>query len=243
MKRIKILFLINFLVLIVGFLPTSMNVNSTSDSIILNDDISLNDLSSWWWEPLELLSAEFDTNNYFSRIAVDNSNDIHIVTNSDENILSAGTDRDVFYKKFDYVTKSWSELELVSTDSSSFSEVPGIAVDSTGSVHVVWLESDDILGSGVDRDICYREKTSSGWGSIELVSIESDSTSTYLSIVADSNGVAHVAWEDFADYTLADGDQDIFYKHRSALGIWSAAEIVTDLSTQSAYNPEIQLDS
>ncbi len=243
MKRIKILFLINFLVLIVGFLPTSMNVNSTYDSIMLNDDIRLNDLSSWWWEPLELISTGFDTNNYFSRIAVDNSNNMHVVTSSDEDILSAGTDRDVFYKKFDYVTKIWSEPELVSTVSSSFSEMPEIAVDSTGSVHVVWLESDDILGSGADRDICYREKTSSGWGSIELVSIESDSTSTYLSIVADSNGVAHVAWEDFADYTLPDGDQDIFYKHRSALGIWSAAEIITDLSTTSAYNPEIQLDS
>jgi hypothetical protein len=201
------------------------------------------DLSSWWWEPLELISTEFDTNNYYSRIAVDNRNDIHIVTCSGEDILSAGTDLDVFYKKFDYVTKSWSELELVSTGSSSFSEVPEIAIDSAGSIHIVWLESDDILGSGPDRDICYRGKTSSGWSSIELVSVESDSTSTYVSIVADSNGVTHVVWEDFADIIIVDGNQDIYYKHRSAVGIWSAAEIVTDLSIQSAYNPEIQLDS
>ncbi|MHA1516934.1 MAG: hypothetical protein ACTSPF_15530 [Candidatus Heimdallarchaeaceae archaeon] len=229
MKRIKILFPIIFLVLIVGFLPISMNVNSLSEKVSINDDIRLNDLSSWWWEPLELLSEEFDTNNRFSRIAIDNSDDIHIVTSSAEDILGAGTDFDIFYKKFDYVTKIWSELELVSTDSSSLSEMPEIAVESTGSVHVVWLESDDILGSDTDRDICYREKTSSGWGSIELVSIESDSTSTYVSIVADSNGVAHVAWEDFADYTLPDGDQDIFYKHRSAMGIWSAAEMISQI--------------
>jgi len=220
-----------------------MNVNSLSEKVSINDDIRLNDLSSWWWEPLELISPEFDTHNFFSKIAVDNSNNIHIITSSDDDILGSGTDRDVFYKIFDYVTKSWSELELVSTDGSSYSENPDIAVDSTGTVHVVWLESADILGSGTDRDICYKEKTSSGWSPTELVSIESDSTSTYLSIVADSNAVVHVAWEDFADYTLADGDQDIFYKHRSSAGIWSAAKIITDLSTSSTYSPDIQLDS
>ncbi|MBY9001429.1 MAG: hypothetical protein KGD64_10965 [Candidatus Heimdallarchaeota archaeon] len=232
-----------FMVMLLMIIPISSITNSMVYEDITEQSVNDKDLSSWWWEPLELLSAEFDTNNYFSRIAVDNSNNIHIVTSSDEDILSAGLDRDVFYKKFDYVTKSWSELELVSSDGSSYSENPDIAVDSTGTVHVVWLESADILGSGTDRDICYREKTSSGWGSTELVSIESDSTSTYLAIVADSNGVAHVVWEDFADYTLADGDQDIFYKHRSAAGIWSAARIVTDLSTQSAFSPDIQLDS
>ena len=158
MKRIKILFPIIFLVLIVGFLPISMNVNSLSEKVSINDDIRLNDLSSWWWEPLELISPEFDTHNFFSKIAVDNSNNIHIITSSDDDILGSGTDRDVFYKIFDYVTKSWSELELVSTDGSSYSENPDIAVDSTGTVHVVWLESADILGSGTDRDICYKGK-------------------------------------------------------------------------------------
>lgn len=200
-------------------------------------------LSSWWWEPLELLSAEFDSNNYYSSFAVDNNNNLYFVTCSSEDILSAGTDLDVFYKKFDYGTKSWSDLELISTDSVSNSDAPVIAVDSTGTVHIAWFESGDILGSGLDRDIYYRQKTSSGWGSIELVSLESDSASSYLSIIADSNGVAHVVWEDYTDYLIADGDQDIFYKHRSAAGIWSAAEIVTDLSTQSTYAPDIQLDS
>ncbi len=224
-------------------IPISSLTNSMIYENMTEQSVNNKDLSSWWWEPLELISTEFDTPNSYSRIAVDNRNDIHIVTSSGEDILSAGTDLDVFYKKFDYVTKSWSELELVSTGSSSFSEASEIAIDSAGSIHIVWLESDDILGSGPDRDICYRGKTSSGWGSIELVSVESDSTSTYVSIVADSNGVTHVVWEDFADIIIVDGDQDIYYKHRSAVGIWSAAEIVTDLSIQSAYNPEIQLDS
>ncbi len=231
------------MIMLLMIIPISSLTNSMIYENMTEQSVNNKDLSSWWWEPLELISTEFDTPNSYSRIAVDNRNDIHIVTSSGEDILSAGTDLDVFYKKFDYVTKSWSELELVSTGSSSFSEVSEIAIDSAGSIHIVWLESDDILGSGPDRDICYRGKTSSGWGAVELVSVESDSTSTYVSIVADSNGVTHVVWEDFADIIIVDGDQDIYYKHRSAVGIWSAAEIVTDLSIQSAYNPEIQLDS
>jgi len=222
-------------------------ISSTLNAKLLEDQQPLSiiekDMSSWWWEPLELLSAESDSNNYFPRIAIDKGNNIHVVTYSTDDILGAGLDYDVFYKKFDYVTKSWSELELVSTDSSSISEAPKIAVDLAGTVHIAWLESDDIMGSGTDRDIFYRQRTSSGWDSTELVSVESDSTSTYLSIIADSNGVAHVVWEDFVDYLIADGDQDIYYKHRSAAGIWSAAEIVTDMSSTSAFGPYIQLDS
>ncbi len=224
-------------------IPISSLTNSKIYDNMTNQNVIDNDLSSWWWEPLELLSAESDANNYVPKIAIDIQNNIHVITYSTDDILSAGTDRDVFYKKYIYETKSWSELELVSTDSSGASEVSEIAVDPSGTVHIAWLESDNILGSGTDRDICYRQKTSSGWGSTELVSTESDSTSTYLAIIADSNGVAHVIWEDFANYLIADGDQDIYYKHRSAAGIWSAAEIVTDMSTSSTYNPDIQLDS
>ena len=224
-------------------IPISSLTNSKIYDNMTNQNVINNDLSSWWWEPLELLSAESDASNFVPKIAIDIQNNIHVITYSIDDILGSGTDRDVFYKKFIYETKSWTELELVSTDSSGASEVSEIAVDPSGTVHIAWLESDDILGSGVDRDICYRQKTSSGWGSTELVSTESDSTSTYLAIIADSNGVAHVIWEDFTDYLIVDGDQDIYYKHRSAAGIWSAAEIVTDMSTSSTYNPDIQLDS
>ncbi len=231
------------MLMLLMIIPISSLTNSKIYDNMTNQNVIDNDLSSWWWEPLELLSAESDANNYVPKIAIDIQNNIHVITYSTDDILSAGTDRDVFYKKYIYETKSWSELELVSTDSSGASEVSEIAVDPSGTVHIAWLESDNILGSGTDRDICYRQKTSSGWGSTELVSTESDSTSTYLAIIADSNGVAHVIWEDFANYLIADGDQDIYYKHRSAAGIWSAAEIVTDMSTSSTYNPDIQLDS
>ncbi len=226
-------------------IPISSLTNSRIyDNNVAEQYVNNKDLTSWWWEPLELLSDESDTLTYGSKIAVDNRNNIHVITYSTDDILGSGTDRDVFYKKFIYETKSWSELELVSTDSSSHSEAPVFTVNEAGTVvHVAWLESDDILGSGTDRDIFYRQKTSSGWGSTELVSTESDATSTFLSIEADSNNVVHVVWEDFSDYLLVDGDQDIFYKHRSAAGIWSAAEIVSELSSSSAYNPDIQLDS
>ena len=200
MKRIKILFLVNFLILLIGFLPSSLNVNSLANSISLNDDFVLDDLSSWWWEPLELITPEFDTANYISNFAIDKDNNVHVVTYSSEDILSAGTDIDVFYKRYDYSTKTWGEMELVSTESTDHSQRPFIAVDSENTAHVVYYDLTNILSSGTDADIFYKQRTSSGWGAVELVSTESSGGSYIPSIVVDSNGVIHVSWEDLTDY-------------------------------------------
>lgn len=201
------------------------------------------DLSSWWWEPVELLSAEFDNTNYISDMAIDADNNIHVITYGTDDLLSSDTDRDVFYRKYDYELKSWSDLELISEGSSDYSEIAVIAVDPLGTIHIAWREGDDLLSSGIDPDIFYRQKTSSGWGVIELVSTESVDVSVYLEIVADSNGFAHIVWEDPATFLDADIDIDILYKYRTAAGVWSTAEMVSDLSLAHAYKPEIQLDS
>ncbi len=243
MKRIKILFFINLLILIIGFLPSSLNVNSLTNSISLNDDLILDDLSSWWWEPLELLTPEFDTANYISNLAIDKDNNVHIVTYSSDDVLIAGTDIDIFYKKYDYSTKTWNDLELVSTESTAHSQRPYIAVDDENTAHVVWYDTTNILGSGADADIFYKQRTSSGWGAVEIVSTESTDSSYLPSMVVDSNGVIHVSWEDSTDYLgCGNLDSDIFYKYRSLSGVWSITQVVSDSSTAQSTEVVIALD-
>ncbi|NPD88828.1 MAG: hypothetical protein HGN29_08880 [Asgard group archaeon] len=234
---------LSIIVVLIMIIPISTQTNAMLYENLKEQYKFSNDFSAWWWEPVELLTAEFDNTNYISDMAIDADNNLHVITYGTDDLLSSGTDRDVFYRKYDYELKSWSELELVSEGSSDYSEISVIAVDPLGTVHIAWREGDDILSSGLDPDIFYRQKTSSGWGVVEVVSTESVDVSVYLAIVADSNGFAHVVWEDPATFIDADADQDILYKYRTAAGVWSVAEMVSDLSTMNAYLPEIQLDS
>lgn len=221
----------------------SSKIHSSKSAIQTHNSSKFQSHDDWWWEPLELLSSEFDNTNYVPNIAVDDENNIHIVTYGTDDLLGSDTDRDVFYRMYDYDLKSWSDLELVSEGSSGFSEVPVIATDPSGTVHIAWRDGTDLLSSGIDSDIFYRQKTSSGWGAVELVSSESVDFSIFVAIEADSNGFAHVMWEDSATFIDADSDQDMLYKYRNAAGIWSSVEMVSDLSTEHAYHPEIKIDS
>ncbi len=227
MKRIALIFVLMLLMII----PISSLTNSTIYDNMTEQSVIEKDFSSWWWEPLELITPEFDTHNYISNLAIDKDNNIHTITYSSDDILLAGTDIDVFYKKYDYSTKTWGEMELVSTESTAHSQRPCIAVDHENTVHVVWYDSTNILGAGADADIFYKQRTSSGWGAVELVSTESSASSYIPSIVVDSNGVIHVSWEDLTDYLSCGGDSDIFYKYRSLSDVWSTSQVVSDSST------------
>ncbi len=212
-------------------IPISSLTNSKIYDNMTEKNVNDKDLSSWWWEPLELLTPEFDAANYISNLAIDKDNNIHIITYSSEDILLAGTDQDIFYKRYDYSTKTWGEMELVSTESTDHSQRPCIAVDNENTAHIVWSDYTNILGSGTDYDILYKQRTSSGWGAVEIVSTESSGGSYLPSIVVDSNGVIHVSWEDSTDYSGSGGDGDIFYKYRSLSDVWSTSQVVSDSST------------
>ncbi len=222
-------------------IPISSLTNSKIYDNMTEQSVYDKDLSSWWWEPLELVTPEFDAANYISNLAIDKDNNVHTITYSSEDILSAGTDIDVFYKKYDYSIKTWGEMELVSTESTAHSQRPCIAVDYENTVHVVWYDTTNILGSGADADIFYKQRTSSGWGAVELVSTESSAGSYIPWIVVDSNGVVHVSWEDLTDYLSCGGDSDIFYKYRSLSDVWSTSQVVSDSSTAQSTEATIAL--
>ncbi|GAH95100.1 unnamed protein product, partial [marine sediment metagenome] len=76
-----------------------------------------------------------------------------------------GTDEDIFYKNWSASTSSWITTEVVSTESTSRSSFPSLAVDSTGTIHIAWDDNTVYAGAGADRDIFYKQwkAFSSSW--------------------------------------------------------------------------------
>ncbi|GAH53419.1 unnamed protein product, partial [marine sediment metagenome] len=68
----------------------------------------------------------------------------------------SGTDFDIFYKHWFISTSLWGTTEVVSTESTSHSGSPSIAIDSTGNVHLSWWDLTDYAGAGTDYDIFYK---------------------------------------------------------------------------------------
>jgi len=95
----------------------------------------------------------------------------------------------------------WSDIEVISGEGA---EQPRIAIDPSGTVHVVWLQ-----GMGLK----YRSKSIGGsWGPCETLPVGSQGAIN-PSICTDANGGMHVVYEA--------GNDDIKYLYRSPTGEWS----------------------
>ena len=79
----------------------------------------------------------------------------------------------------DRYTWKWTPTEVVSTESTDNSNIPSLAVDSEGNIHIAWLDHTDYAGSGADYDIFYKrwEVSNSSWTTTEVVSTESNRSS------------------------------------------------------------------
>ena len=140
--------------------------------------------------------------------------------------------------------KGWTITEVVSTESTSASSFPSIAVDCKGIVHVAWRDLTDYGGSGPDFDIFYKYRDVNGvWSITEVVSTESTEESREPSLAVDCNGIVHVAWCDYTNYGGSGTDKDIFYKFRDMTGLWSTTEIVSTESTDNSYGPSLDIEN
>ena len=130
----------------------------------------------------------------------------------------------------DYSSWSWSSYEVISETSTDNSYLPDVFVDINDNLHVVWQDNTDILGSGTDQDIFYRFFDSSleTWGTIELVSSESDDTSRDPIVSVDQSGDVHVVWRDSSNYLSAGTEYDIFYKKKNYGGSWTITTVISE---------------
>jgi hypothetical protein len=110
-------------------------------------------------------------------------------------------------------------LEPINISSNSgLSENPSIAVDSKGTLHLVW--NDDSPGN---EEIFYTFKTSeTTWSTIVNISNNSRA-SRYPSITVDKNNFLHLAWQDATPY----GSWRIFYSQKPPEGDWSVPETIS----------------
>ncbi len=219
------------------------NLPSTNSSQLITDSINR---SSWWWTETEVISTESTGNSYSLEMATDSEDNIHVVWYDQTDYLGCGIDNDIFYKKWDTVTKTWSTAEVVSTESTGSSNIPSLTIDSEDNIHVVWHDQTDYLGSGgTDYDIFYKiwDANTELWGTTEVVSIESTDISYDATIVVDSSGDIYVAWEDETNDD-AEVDRDIYFKKKDfGTSTWGTAEDLSIVSDSGSFDPCLGIDS
>ncbi len=193
------------------------------------------------WKTIEVVSTESMGDSYSPTIAADGFGNVHVAWYDLSDYGGSGTDWDIFYKRWNATTGTWSGFinttDVISTESTDLSRKPSLAVDSSGNVHVAWEDCTDYGGSGTDNDIFYKcwNTSTSSWTTTVLISTESTGNSYNPSIAVDGSENVHVAWYDLTDYGGSGTDKDIFYKRWNATGIWSGFINTTDIvSTESS---------
>jgi hypothetical protein len=161
-------------------------------------------------------------------IAVDLSDCLHVVWRD----ITPGNFA-IYYKKSTDGGASWTtgqRLSMVPGDSGN----PGIAVDPSGRLHLVWYNS-----VGGESDIYYKRSTNSGasWTASQRLTWTTG-FSAYPAIGVDLSGTVHVVW-----YDNTPGNYEIYYKRSTDSGAsWTASQRLTWTSGTS-YVPRIAADS
>ncbi|MFX1501609.1 MAG: hypothetical protein ACFFDH_11655, partial [Promethearchaeota archaeon] len=174
-------------------------------------------------------------------ISSDNFNNIHVVwTDCTEDYYGSGPDEDIFYRCWNYTLKQWTDIEVVSTESTSDSSCSYLDIDGNGNVHVVWEDYTNYGGSGSYESIFYKIRNSSNglWTTTEVVSALGSYDSYLPDIAVDESGNAYVAWEQWTGTGTI-----ILYRSRNAnTKSWSSIFTITG-STSSIYVPDITIDN
>lgn len=113
-------------------------------------------------------------------------------------------------------------LEPVNVSNNpSRSENPSIAVDSKGTVHLVW--NDDTPGN---EEILYAFKPKDGSWSAPVNISNNSQASRFPQIVVDKNDVLHLAWQDCSPYIYPHPPWRIFYTWKEPNSNWAIPETI-----------------
>ncbi len=221
--------------------------NATGNSTISNcENVTVNiPHPEGNWTAMEVVSTESTGYSGYPDITIDVGGDVHLVWEDQTVYNGSGTDVDIFHKLQNITTSNWTVTEVLSTESTRFSTFPSIAIDSSGNIHVGWMDETNYNGSGLDQDLFYKywNATSLNWTPTEVVTPESTSDIFRPSILVEDNGNAHFIWSDSTDYNGSGSDYDICYRWRDAVsGNWSALEVLSPESGSSSYWPNMAMD-
>jgi hypothetical protein len=187
------------------------------------------------WGNIETVWNVTTTVVSYPDMTIDSENNVHFTWQSDADYLSSGSDSDIFYRYYNNNNSTWSSIELVSTESTSRSDRPSIAVDTLNNIHIAWDDETEYASSGSDGDIFYKKKYSetNTWDTTQVVSTESTLLSRDVKIITDENNGVHIAWYDSTSYDNSGTDHDIFYKSSTISNIPTETVTVTTTTTDS----------
>ena len=136
---------------------------------------------------------------------------------------------------------SWTIANLISTESPGLAEDPCLVFSPDQRLHIVWSDPTDYGSSGPDRDIFWRRwEPEFGWMGLAAISTESNGDSFRPSMDVDSDGVVHIAWEDYSNYLGSGPDKDIFYKKLEVgTGMTTTEVVSTESSTGFSGDPSL----
>jgi len=110
------------------------------------------------WTMTEVVSTESTGTSILPTIAVDGSGNVHLVWWDGTNRSGSLVTWDLFYKRWNAITATWTTTEVVSTESTGSDPFrPTIAVDGSGNVHIAWDSRPYYGGPGIDYDIFYKK--------------------------------------------------------------------------------------
>ncbi len=160
-------------------------------------------------------------------IAVDSTGDLHVVWTD-----STPGNSEVYYKKSSDGGTSWITSQRL-TFNSGYSVSPAIAVDSTGDLHVVWMDS-----TPGNYEIYYSKGSNGGasWTARQRLTFNAGESGA-PAVAVDSTTDPHVVLLDDTP-----GNYEIYYKKGSKGGTSWAGQRLTWNSGYSGY-PAIAVDS
>ncbi|MHA1418940.1 MAG: hypothetical protein ACTSVO_09265 [Candidatus Heimdallarchaeaceae archaeon] len=204
-----------------------------------DSDVFYRSLESSTLSSIALISSESDKSSYAPSIACDNEGNPHIVW-SDSVDLDPELDSDIYYKYYDPHLGIWTPIELISTVSTALSTESEIRISSNGAVHVMWTDSTDYAGAGLDADIFYRYKDpeTNLWSTTAVATPECDISSWNADFVIDDYGHLFVTWSGASPVAYSGTDTDILY--RKFVGAPDDVSL-TILSTEAEVDEDFQL--
>lgn len=135
----------------------------------------------------------------------------------------------------------WSDMEIISKESTSDAYRQCIAIDSNDTIHLIWKDNSNIQESGSDWDLYYSTKSKiDTWTSQVLITPNSSYNINCLSIAIDSMNMIHVAWKQQTDLL---NDTDIFYMTGSTTKNWSTPMLISTNSSGICSCPSLFIDT
>jgi len=178
------------------------------------------------WTPAKRLTWT-SSYSYAPAIVVDSSDFLHVIWYD----FTPGN-WEIYYKKSTDGGASWAKSRRL-TSNSGTSAVPDMAVDSSGNLHVVWVD----LTPG-NAEIYYKKSTDGGASWTTSKRLTWTSGNSYApAVAAGPSGNLHVVW-----YDETPGNNEIFYKKSTDGGAsWTTAKRLTWTADTTAF-PDVAVD-